>query len=274
MVEIKRVRAVDADADLFDQLLFYRCLKAYDFAKPFVAGKRVLEIGCGTGYGLEYFNQSYAHYVGMDIDVELLRGLGGRYLNGASSVSFLAADIAHAPLQAHSFEVILSFQVIEHMNDAVGFLREAARVLRPGGHLLITTPNRAIRLLPFQKPWNPEHVHEYSYRGFRRLLRRVFQDVRLYSICGDAVSFALETQRVKQDAYHVYVRRPLGAIARRLLPPSWQARLRQYRASAITPPPATELPSKPAGMKLSLGNFFIREDYAPHCIDLLAVITC
>lgn len=274
MGQVTRVRAVGTDANLFDQLLFYRCLKAYDFAKPLVAGKRVLEIGCGTGYGLEYFNQSYAQYVGMDIDVELLCSVSERYRNTASSVSLLAADIADTPLQAHSFEVILSFQVIEHMADAVGFLGQAARLLRPGGHLLITTPNRAIRLLPFQKPWNPEHVHEYSYRGFRRLLRRVFDDVRLYSICGDAVSFALESQRVKQDVYHVYVRRPLGRMARRLLPRSWQDRLRQYRTNSLNAPLATELPPRPADVKLSLDSFFIREGYAPHCIDFLAVVTC
>jgi SAM-dependent methyltransferase len=273
MGEIKRVWAVGPQNDIFDQLLFYRCLKAYDFAKPLVAGKRVLEIGCGTCYGLDYFNQSFAHYVGMDIDVNLLSALAEDYLNSVSPVSFLAADINHTPLQEHSFDLIISFQVIEHIPDAVGFLRQAARLLKPGGQCLVTTPNRAIRLLPFQKPWNPEHVQEYSYHEFHRLLSQAFDEVRMYSVCGDDISFDLESRRVKQDPYQIYVRRPLGAMARRVLPASLQNFIRQHRTTPTIVRPNVEEVNRPAGVELSLGNFFIREGHAPHCIDFLAVMT-
>jgi SAM-dependent methyltransferase len=273
MGEVKRVTAADATANLFDRLVFYRCLKAYDFAKPFITAHRVLEIGCGTGYGLDFFDQAYAQYVGMDIDSQLLSGLADRYRNFPSPVSFLCADVNRNPLRDQSFDVIIAFQVIEHLPDPPGFFQQAKRVLRAGGHLLLTTPNRAVRLLPLQKPWNPEHVREYSYRGFRRLLRKHFSAFRLLSVSGDPFSFELERHRVKQDPFEVYLHRPLSGIARRVLPGRVRAALRQYnlKPAAGSRRSATALVQD--GVDIALNNFCVGDGDSPRCLDLLAVIT-
>src|SRR3546814_14268249 len=74
------------------------------------------------------------------------------------------------PYPAASFDVVLSFQVIEHVLDDDAYLREARRILKPGGTLVVITPDRKNRLLPGQKPWNRWHVREY---GMSDLVERI-----------------------------------------------------------------------------------------------------
>jgi SAM-dependent methyltransferase len=109
--------------------------------------------------------------VGVDVDSEAVAFAQQRYSRG--NVSFFKIEGGgELPFSDASFDVVLSFQVIEHVWDDIGYLREARRVLKPGGVVVLVTPDRRHRLLPGQRPWNRWHVREYSGP---QLARRVSQ---------------------------------------------------------------------------------------------------
>lgn len=78
------------------------------------------------------------------------------------------------------------------------YLTEIKRVLESGGGIfLCSTPNKKLRLLPFQKPWNPEHRKEYSSKEFKKLLSKVFENVKVYGLSASEVVLSVERARVK-----------------------------------------------------------------------------
>ncbi|MEB3220555.1 MAG: class I SAM-dependent methyltransferase [Candidatus Sericytochromatia bacterium] len=157
----------------------------YDFAHAHVAGARVLDLGCGTGYGAARVAQVAAHVVGADVCAEALAHATGHNAAPNLTYSLLPRDGA-LPFEAGAFDVVLSFQVIEHLANPHAHLREVSRVLAPGGTLLLATPNRHARLLPFQRPWNRWHPTEYDHQSLQTLLRVHFPDVEVLDLSGDA----------------------------------------------------------------------------------------
>ena len=104
-------------------------------------GKRILDIGCGIGTFVQRLRQFSGDVYGVDIDAERLR-------QGAARLPNLALAVGeHLPYAAETFDVILLHEVLEHVKDDAATLREATRVLRPGGHICIFCPNR---LYPFE----------------------------------------------------------------------------------------------------------------------------
>ena len=99
----------------------------------------------------------------------------------------------HFPDQ--SFDTVLSFQVFEHIQETSHYLSEIRRVLAPGGHLLLVTPDRSSRLLPFQSPWNRWHIREYSTNSLRRTLSRIFPDVQIQHMSGRQDVIGVELRR-------------------------------------------------------------------------------
>lgn len=94
-------------------------------------------------------------------------------------MALLQASGLGIPLKNGSIDVALSFQVIEHIGPKKvrDYLSETKRVLKDGGVFVVSTPNKKLRLLPFQKPWNPEHRKEHSYKEFKKVLMNVFENV-------------------------------------------------------------------------------------------------
>jgi SAM-dependent methyltransferase len=159
-------------------------LATYDFALPHVAGKDVLDLGCGTGYGSARVAETARRVVGADVCDETLAHARARH-TGANLTFEALKEGAPLPFEAGSFDVVLSFQVIEHVGDPHGQLRGIHRVLAPGGTLLLATPNRTARLLPFQRPWNRWHPTEYDQAGLTALLGAHFPAVEVLDLSGD-----------------------------------------------------------------------------------------
>lgn len=150
-------------------VIYLMHIASYQFARHYCAGRNVLDLGCGSGYGAASLADIAASVTAVDVSEEAVAFASDRYR--AANLRYLKIDEERPlPFADARFDVILSFQVIEHVLDEAAYLREARRVLKTGGVMIIVTPNRGVRLLPFQKPWNRWHVREYSMASLRRLV--------------------------------------------------------------------------------------------------------
>jgi SAM-dependent methyltransferase len=93
-------------------------------------------------------------------------------------------DAQKMGLKDHSFQVVTCFEVIEHIPNPGLLFSELKRMMKRDGVLFLTTPNRAMRLLPLQRPWNPEHLCEYTVRSLRRNLKNHFPFFEIFGIYG------------------------------------------------------------------------------------------
>jgi SAM-dependent methyltransferase len=147
-------------------------LARYRWAAAGASGLRVLDAACGTGYGSRILSEAGARQVtSMDVSVD------------PSGLSFVRADATRLPARKGAFDLYVSFETLEHVEDDVALLREARRVLAPGGRFLCSTPNRDFLspgLTLLDRPRNPYHVREYSIAEFESLLGRVFPKVKLF----------------------------------------------------------------------------------------------
>jgi SAM-dependent methyltransferase len=113
--------------------------------------RRMLDIGCGVGTFVRRFAEFSPHVCGVDIDGERVRR-GAQTLSSAEGGSASGGSLAvavseHLPFQDGAFDLVLLHEVLEHVRDDALTLREACRVTRPGGNVVIFCPNR---LFPFE----------------------------------------------------------------------------------------------------------------------------
>jgi len=130
----------------------------YRFARERAKG-RVLDVACGTGYGTAMLGA-----VGVDLSLEALR-YARRH-----PARYVAADAARLPFD-RVFDTVVSFETIEHVPDPGRFVAECARVLRPGGLFIVSTPNRELWSPRSAKPVQRHHVKEFTKREFLAVLR-------------------------------------------------------------------------------------------------------
>jgi 2-polyprenyl-3-methyl-5-hydroxy-6-metoxy-1,4-benzoquinol methylase len=170
-----REERMDATLPLFDEgrRLFH--LARYDFAASYIAGGKVADIACGTGYGSRALSeQGQAFYViGVDVSEEAIRYAQRRH--SPPRVEFRAASGDDTGLQENDFDVVVSFETIEHVADERAFLREFKRLLKPGGLLICSVPNQ----WPLAK--TPHHVKEYDFTSFCSLLSEFFDVEKVFN---------------------------------------------------------------------------------------------
>jgi SAM-dependent methyltransferase len=152
-----------------------RHLKRYAFARPLCVNKVVLDAGCGTGYGTAYLAKSAARVVGVDVSDEALEYARAHY--AGPNVEFLPDDLQELAFPADSFDAVVSFEAVEHLDRPEAFVDHAARVLRSDGVFVVSTPHAESTT---RSPENPYHRVEFSHHDFERLLRRQFRSVQLY----------------------------------------------------------------------------------------------
>jgi SAM-dependent methyltransferase len=152
---------------------FRRHETAYRFALPLVAGKRVLEVGCGEGYGTALLATEAADVVGIDYDALTAAHAAAAY----PQAHFVRANLAALPFASESVDVVATLQVIEHVWNHREFVAECLRVLRPGGSLMVTTPNRLTFSPGLDEPVNPFHTKEFTAAELVELLVKSGFDV-------------------------------------------------------------------------------------------------
>ncbi len=160
--------------DVSDNYVYQRSLLAYLKAAELVSG-HVLEIGTGSGYGVEVLAPKATQLTTIDkfsnnIDFSVYDNVTFRQMNVPPFEG----------LEDNQFDFVVSFQVIEHIEDDHAFVAEIHRVLKPGGKFIVTTPN--IKMSLTRNPW---HVREYTIEELDGLLREKFAEVEQLGVFGN-----------------------------------------------------------------------------------------
>ena len=151
----------------------------YYYLKEFVENKKVLDIACGSGYGSEIIaNYRCKSYLGIDISNETIIDANKHYKN--KKIRFLCGNATNLHfIKNDTFDVIVSYETIEHIQNYNRFLKELKRVLNTRGILIISTPNKKYSSPNSIKPINPYHVIEFYPDEYRTLLNKYFSKVDL-----------------------------------------------------------------------------------------------
>lgn len=181
-----------------DYLIYLFHLATYDWAGQYAADARVLDFGTGTGYGAARMASVAASVVGVDVSHAAIAYAQGRYSAGNLDFRRIApVEEVPLPFADDSFDVVTSFQVIEHVPSAAAYLAEARRVLKPGGKMLVVTPDRTTRLFPKQRPWNVWHVHEYTPEELVGVVAEQFKVLETLGMTAPADVVGLELDRCR-----------------------------------------------------------------------------
>jgi len=153
-------------------------ISRYAFAARLAKGRRVLDAGCGTGYGSLQLAASAAHVLGVDLSGDAIDYARRHY--AVPNLDFLQASCIRLPARDAAFELVTAFEVIEHLPDWIDFLQEMKRVTCPAGLFLVSTPNKAYYgASRGAAEANPYHVHEFEYADFQAVLQDLFTHVRM-----------------------------------------------------------------------------------------------
>lgn len=155
-----------------ESVVYHRCLFAYVAATPYINGN-VAELGSGEGYGIKFLAPRASRYTALD-----------KYEPKVALPENVFYRKAFFPelgdVDSDSFDIAISFQVIEHIKNDDLFLKEIYRILKPNGTLILTTPNRLMSLT--RNPW---HVREYTGEELQEKLEKIFENVELKGVFGN-----------------------------------------------------------------------------------------
>jgi len=159
-----------------DNPIHQRLFKAYVVAQDYVKGD-VLEVGCGEGRGIEVLTLKARSFTAVDKIKPVIERLQKKY-PAARLINMNIPPLSS--LADNTYDLVVSFQVIEHIQHDALFLQEIHRVLKPGGTALLTTPNRRLSLT--RNPW---HVREYLPHELESLARTFFHETKVKGITGN-----------------------------------------------------------------------------------------
>ena len=170
MAKVATAERVSREAS--DNFVFQRSVLAYHYAAEIISGD-VLEIGTGTGYGVEILAPKCKRFITVD-----------KFLDPSvpqvENVEQHQMVVPPIGFESGSFDFVVSFQVIEHVKDDTQFVREVARVLRPGGKFIVSTPNA-----PMSLTRNPWHIREYTAEELQNLLSISFSTITPAGVVGN-----------------------------------------------------------------------------------------
>ena len=167
---------ITSDQITSDNPIHQRLFKAYVVARDYVFGD-VLEVGCGEGRGVGLLMEHAKSFTAVDKIEDAINDLKTKYPTGR----FVSMNIPPLKeLQDNAYDSIVSFQVIEHIENDILFLKEIHRVLKPGGVALLTTPNRSMSLS--RNPW---HIREYLPAELLKIAQSIFAQAEMKGITGN-----------------------------------------------------------------------------------------
>jgi ubiquinone/menaquinone biosynthesis C-methylase UbiE len=199
-----------------DGLIWYEHWHRYHFAAAFAAGKATIDVACGEGYGSALLARSAAHVTGIDASGETI-ALARRRYGGAANLEFVEGRCESMPAGDASVDLVVSFETLEHLENPRALIAEAARVLRPDGLLMVSTPNKTVYTdrTGYQNPYHPSELYESE---FVDALEERFAGVRLFGQRVDAYSAIWPLARAAQGAQLLQARAASGGDAAEGIP--------------------------------------------------------
>jgi SAM-dependent methyltransferase len=201
---------------------FERHVVAYDLAIDLVHDQQpqvVLDAGCGEGYGLKMLAEAgVRRVIGVDLEEPVVAHIRASYATEDQRIEAHVAELMQLPIDDDAIDLTVSFQVIEHLHDIPGYLRSLRRVTRPGGTVVIATPNRLTFTPGSEVPVNPFHTREFTASELRDELTAAGYEVT--DLLG--VHHGPRLQRVEAEAG-----RPFTDLLIERPPADWPAWLRE-----------------------------------------------
>lgn len=162
---------------------YHQHLYPYYLVKKEVKDKVMLDIGFGDGHGSNYLAEVAREVTGIDCEEENVEPARNKYKKDNLKFKFMSGT--ELSFQDETFDIVCSFQVIEHIKEALllNYLSEISRVLKPGGVYYVSTLNKEVSMKPGQ-PYNknPYHEKEFNAVEFQELLSKVFPRIELYGL--------------------------------------------------------------------------------------------
>ena len=156
--------------------IWYEHIHRYAFARELVSGLNVLDAACGEGYGTALLATRAASATGVDVSAQAVQHAQARYT--ADNLEFRASDCLALPFEDGTFDCVVSFETLEHLEDHQGLMKEFRRVLKPAGFLVVSSPDKAVYTDQLHND-NEHHVRELYRDEFESLLGCYFPAFRM-----------------------------------------------------------------------------------------------
>jgi len=233
-----------------------RHLAAYGYAATRATGRRVLDAGCGEGFGTQTLADVATEVLGVDYSPVAIGEC--RRLWKKPNLRFEQVDLAEPGGFSETFDLVLNFQVLEHIHDPLPFLRGLHERLGPSGTLVLTTPNRLRTVSE-----NPYHVREYTAPELTDLLSKVFGHIEIVGLYGNVKVEAFEAGRARA-VQRILRLDPLGV--RNMLP----ERVVHFAFAKLAR--IVRRQARPAGSTdMSPEDFFVGPEPIDRALDLVAI---
>lgn len=237
----------------------------YEFVKSQLSsGDSVLDLGFGEGYGTAMLAGFCREITGVDVVDKVVEYANQKY--SRPNCKFIKYDGHKLPFDNNTFNAIISFQVIEHIDDDKEFVFEIFRVLAPGGKLYLTTPNKATRLKPGQKPFNRFHKREYYAKELADVLKLKFVSTNVWGVSATSEIHQIEFSRIKRGGLMSVL---INLGLRKLLPESVDLALAKFVGNLRKDKGADSVNS--TAKNFTLSDFRVEKEKVDESLDLFAI---
>lgn len=187
--------------------IYYEHAHRYVLARGLLTGAAVVDLASGEGYGAAWLAEVAESVIGIDIDEASVAHSRAQYRRHANLV-FALGDIQSLPLASSSVDAVTCFEAVEHVENPRAVVEEVVRILRPGGLLLVSTPNKAV--YADQRDYNNEfHIHEFYLPDLELLLGEYFAERELV---GQRVVAGSLTWRLEDSTAGVHSKDDVGVL--------------------------------------------------------------
>lgn len=177
-----------------EHAILQRQIVLHKWVTQFARDRVVLDAGCGEGYGSALLADLAKKVVAIDYDTSIIKHAKEKYRK--HNLEFLIMDVQKLSFPQDLFDVVVSLDVIEHLKEFDQYLSEIKRVLKPGGLLIISTPNKKMRPAGRWRPTYKFHFREFTAQELKELLKDWFDEVSLWGLGGSKRAQGQEKQRL------------------------------------------------------------------------------